>query len=456
MAHQRHLFPCGNGKADVVQRGVAVAVAERHVPELDVAFDLFQLGILLLIGVGLLGFVVHDLGQALHRDGSLLDLELQIDQVAHRAGKVAGKGAEGHERAQGHLPIQDLHDADVIGQHAEPGGDQRGDQRLGGRELAGPDADLQAFDVLPFEPFQLVVLAGVALDGLDAAQALDHLAVEDGRLLHRLFVDLFVGAPVDQHKQQADQRHEQSDRKEGGVHPEQDDAGDDGHRDVHDQAQRDAGEDGLDGVGVGVTCGDIAGLACGKELHGQMVDVPKIAQHHRDIYFDGQMDQDPLPHEGDKCRGDADHAEHEDQGQQQVIQPVGQHLVHQNLVEQRGRNAQDGQDDRAENGVSEQLFLRQEQIHIPLEHTALFDFAGLEVSRRVQQKQHAGEVLVELVERHLAQLGGRVAHDDVFLVLVLLAGLVGLLLRGGDVQHMLAPRALVGDGRLFEYDHEVR
>ena len=34
----------------------------------------------------------------------------------------------------------------------------------------------RAFDVLPFEPFQLVVLAGVALDGLDASQALDHLA----------------------------------------------------------------------------------------------------------------------------------------------------------------------------------------------------------------------------------------------------------------------------------------
>ena len=333
MAHQRHLFPCRDGKADVVQRGGAVAVAERHVPELDVAFDLLQVAVLLFVCVGLLGFVVHDLGQALHRDGGLLDLELQIDQVAHRVGEVTGQGAEGHERAQGHLPIQDLHDADVIGQHAEPGGDKGSDQRLGRGQFAGPDADLQAFDVFPFQTLQFVVLAGVALDGLDAAQALDHLAVEDGRLLHRLFVDLLVGAPVDQHKQQADQRHEQGHREEGGIHPEQDDAGDDRHRNIHDQAQRNAGEDGLDGVGVGVTGGDIAGFACGKELHGQMVDVPKVAQHHRDIYFDGQMDQDPLPHEGDKCRGDADHAEHEDQGQQQVIQPVGQHLVHQNLVE---------------------------------------------------------------------------------------------------------------------------
>ena len=300
-----------------------------------------------------------------------------------------------------------------------------------------------------------IVSSGVALDGLDAAQPLDHLAVEDGRLLHGLFVDLLVGAPVDQHQQDADQRHEQRDREEGGVHPEQDDAGDDRHRDVHDQTQRNACEDGLDGVGVGVAGGDIARFACGKELHGQLVDVPEVAQHHGDIYLNGQMDQDPLPHEGDECGGDADHAEYQNQRHQQVLQPVGQHLVHQYLIEQRGCDAQNGQQHRAEDGVGEQLLLRPEQVDVPLEDAALLHFAGLKVSRRVQKQQHAGKVLVEFVQGHPAQLGAGVAHHDVFLVLVFFTGLFGLLLGFGHAQHMLAARALVRDGGLFEHHHKV-
>ena len=76
---------------------------------------------------------------------------------------------------------------------SENGGDQSREQRLSGADLTGTNADLHTLDVFTLKSFQLAVLIGIALDGLDAAQALDHLAVEDGRLLHRLFIDPLVG-----------------------------------------------------------------------------------------------------------------------------------------------------------------------------------------------------------------------------------------------------------------------
>ena len=76
-----------------------------------------------------------------------------------------------------------------------------------------------------------------------------------------------------------------------------------------------------------------------------MEDVPEVAQHQRDVDLDGQMDQHPLPYKTDEGTGQAHHAEHDDQRDQQVVQPVGQHLIHQDLIEHRGRDAQDGGDD---------------------------------------------------------------------------------------------------------------
>ena len=344
-AHQGNFLTGRDGKADVIQRRGTVAVAEGDVLELDVALHLFQRDQLAAFVGLVLGGVVHDLGQALHGDTGFLDAHLQTDQVAQRGGKVAGQGAEGHEAAQRHLTVQHLADAHIGGQHAETGGDEGGDQALARADAAGPQADLQALDVLFFQVLQLGVLVGVALDGFDAAQALDHLAVEGSRLDHGLFVDALVGLLEHQHQQDADQCHEQRDGEQHGVHPEQDDAGDDGHGDVHHKAQCNAGEDGLDGVCIRVTGGDIARFAGGKELHGQMEDVPEVAQHQRDVDLDGQMDQHPLPHEADEGTGQAHHAEHDDQGDQQVVQPVGQHLIHQDLIEHRGRDAQDGGDD---------------------------------------------------------------------------------------------------------------
>ena len=97
----------------------------------------------------------------------------------------------------------------------------------------------------------------------------------------------FVRLLVDQHQQNADQSHEQRDREEHRIHAEQDDTGDNGHRDIHDQTQRNAGEDGFDGVCIRITGGDITSLAGGKELHGQMEDMPEVAQHQRNIALDG-------------------------------------------------------------------------------------------------------------------------------------------------------------------------
>ena len=315
-AHQRDLLAGRDGEADVIQRRGAVAVAEGDVLELNVALDLRQVGAVFI--ASLLGGVIHDLGQTLHGDAGLLDLHLQTDQVAQRGSEVRGKGAEGHEAAQRHLAVQHLADAHIGGQHAETGGDKGGDQALGAADLAGPQADLQALDVLTLEVVHFGVLVGVALDGLDAAQALDHLTVQRSGLHHGLLVDLLVGLLVDQHQQDADQRHEQGDGEQGGVHAEQDDAGDDGHRDIHDQAQRDAGEDGFDGVRIRITGGDITGLAGSEELHGQLEDVPEVAQHQRDVDLDGQIDQHPLPDEAHQRVRDAHQTEHDDQCHQQV------------------------------------------------------------------------------------------------------------------------------------------
>ena len=57
------------------------------------------------------------------------------------------------------------------------------------------------------------------------------------------------------------------------------------HRDIHDQAQRNAGEDGLDGVSIRITGGDITSLAGGKELHGQVEDVPEVDVYKRQGTF---------------------------------------------------------------------------------------------------------------------------------------------------------------------------
>ena len=298
----------------MIQCGGAVAVAEGNILELNVTLHLAHLALLHAVCGLVLGGVVHDLGQTLHGDAGFLNLHLQADQVAQRGGEVAGQGAERHKAAQRHLTVQHLRDAHIGGQHTEAGGDEGGDQTLRGADAAGTQADLQALHVLAFQIIQLGLLVSVALDGLDAAQALDHLAVQRSRLCHALFVDLFIGLLVHQHQQDADQRHEQRDGEQHGVHAEQDDAGDDSHGNIHHKAQRNAGKDGFDGVCVRVTGGDITGLAGGKELHGQVEDVPEVPQHQRDIDLDGQMDQHPLAYKANQGTGNADHAEHQDQG----------------------------------------------------------------------------------------------------------------------------------------------
>ena len=141
-AHQSHLFAGGNGKADVVQGRSTVAIAEGDVLELDVALHLFQRDQLAALVVFVLGGIIHDLGQTLHRNAGFLDAHLQTDQVAQRGGKVAGQCAERHEAAQRHLTVQHLADAHIGGQHAETGGNEGGDQALARADAAGPQADL--------------------------------------------------------------------------------------------------------------------------------------------------------------------------------------------------------------------------------------------------------------------------------------------------------------------------
>ena len=139
-----------------------------------------------------------------------------------------------------------------------------------------------------------------------APEAPDHLAVEDSRLLHGLFVDPLEGLLEDEHQQDAQQGGENRNGEEGGIHPEEDDAGNAGHHNIHRNAQCDAGEHRFDGAGVGVAGRDLAGLAGGEELHGQLEDVPEVAQHQRDVDLDGQIDEHPLPHHADEGAGDAD------------------------------------------------------------------------------------------------------------------------------------------------------
>ena len=284
-AHQCDLFTGRNGKADVIQCRGTVAITESDILELDIALHLVQIGAVFV--ADRLGGIIHDLAQTLHGNAGLLNLHLQTNQVAQRRSKVRGQRAEGHESAQCHLPLQNLTDTHIGGQHAETGGNEGGNQALRGADLAGAQADLQALDVLTLEVLHFGILVGVALDRLNAAQAFDHLAVQCSGLHHGLFVDLFVRLLVDQHQQNADQSHEQRDREEHRIHAEQDDTGDNGHRDIHDQTQRNAGEDGFDGVCIRITGGDITSLAGGKELHGQMEDMPEVAQHQRNIDLDG-------------------------------------------------------------------------------------------------------------------------------------------------------------------------
>ena len=310
LANQRHFLSFRDRKGHMIQGRGTAAVPERDIFELDVTIYLLHLGVFLI--VFLLGFIVHDLRQTLHGNLCFLNRHLHADQVAHRRGEVAGKGAERHIAAQRHVAIQHLHDTHVRGDHAENGRDQSREQRLSGADLTGTNADLHTLDVFTLKSFQLAVLIGIAFDGLDAAEALDHLAVEDGRLLHRLFIDPLVGLLINNDKQQTQQKGEDRDGEEGRVHPEQDDAGGYRHHDIHDHTQRDAGEDGLDGGCVRITGGDLTSLPGGEELHGQFVHMPEVPQHQRDVDLDGQVNQDPLTDSTDQCTRDAHDAEHQD------------------------------------------------------------------------------------------------------------------------------------------------
>ena len=311
-ADQRHLLPLRDGEGDVIQCGAAVAISERDIFEFDVAFDLFHLGVFFIFG--LFRFIIHDLGQALHGDIGFLNRHLHRDQVAHRRSKVTGQRGKCHIAAQCQLTIQHLHDAHVSGHHIQQSGNHHRDQRLAGADLAGPEADLQALDVLAFQSFQLAVFAGIALDGLNAAQALDHLTVQHCGLLHRLFIDPLVRLLEDDDEKQTQRGAEQGEREQRGVHPEQHDANAYGHHHVHHDGHRDVGQDRFDGACIGVTGGDLTGLPRCEELHRQFVHMLEVAQHQRNVDPDGQEDQDPLANRAEQVAREVDHAEHKDQG----------------------------------------------------------------------------------------------------------------------------------------------
>ena len=70
----------------------------------------------------------------------------------------------------------------------------------------------------------------------------------------------------------------------------------------------------------------------------------EVAQHQRDVDFNGKEDQDPFSHSRDQRTGQVDHTEHDNERYEQVLQPVGQHLVHDRLVENGGHDADQCQD----------------------------------------------------------------------------------------------------------------
>ena len=168
------------------------------------------------------------------------------------------------------------------------------------------------------------------------------------------------------------------------------------------------------------------------------------------------MDEHPLPYKTDQRVCDAHHTEHKDQRDQQIVQSVWKDFVHQDLVEHGRGNAKDGGDQRSEDRIGEELFLRQQQVDVALEHAALFDLAALELRGRVHQQQNAGKVLVELVQTDLLQLCAGIADDDVILAAMLFAVLFVFFCGFVLLDHVLAPQGIVLDGRLFKDNHKVR
>ena len=202
----------------------------------------------------------------------------------------------------------------------------------------------------------------------------------------------------------------------------------------------------------------------------------EVAHHQRDVYLDGQEDQDPLANRAEQVAGEVDHAEHDDQGDEQVLQSVREHLVHQRFVEHCGDDADHRQDHRTEDSVEKEFLLRPQQVDVPLQHAVLaflvaelflaltvvlrravdtgglFRLAALELGSRVQQQQHAGKVFIELIKADLLKVFCRVADDHGVLAFVLL-GLIGLAFL--FLLHMLVAGGVVLDGGLFEDHHEV-
>ena len=167
------------------------------------------------------------------------------------------------------------------------------------------------------------------------------------------------------------------------------------------------------------------------------------------------MDQNPLPDKAHQRIGDADHAEHENQCDQQIVQAIWQDLVHQDLVEHGGGDAQDRNDQRTQDRIGKEFFLGQQQVDVTLEHAALFDLTTLELRGGVHQQQNTGKVLVELIQRDLFQLTAGVADHDIILALVFFAVLLIFLGGFGFFQHVPTTLTVIFDGGLFKDDHKV-
>lgn len=84
----------------------------------------------------------------------------------------------------------------------------------------------------------------------------------------------------------------------------------------------------------------------------------KIAEQQGNVDFLREKDHHPLPDKSDDGLYNCQNAEYDYHEQQRILQLIRQDLIHQNLIEQGGDNAEYSQNDGCNNGVGKQLFMR--------------------------------------------------------------------------------------------------
>ena len=397
-------------QVDAVERGRAGArVAEGDAVERDLALE----GRAQTARGPALGRVVHDLAQHLDRERGFLVLVHQADDLHQRADHAVRHHLERDQRADGQLQAEDVERADRDHADHHELFQQLGHGAGGDRHAADAEMHLDAGG--------RVLVPELALLGLDR-QRLDGAHAVDGLDQHRLARALGVVERLQPGVEGLDQQHhdQRHQRREAEHHGRELAAVGHQQRDEQDQADGvERGEEQLPGQEapdrlhlLHVAHDDASGVAL-EILDRQRQQLAEGASRQPDVDHVGRVQQQGLAHEAEagleQQQADDGHRQH---GQGRVAL-VHQHLVDDQLREDRHAHAEQLQHDGGDRDVAEGLALAQDLGDEPAQSERLVLVEQLVLA--LEQHQLAGPAAQEiglLDQTDLAAAGQRVEHGQ--------------------------------------------